>query len=100
MWKIIDYGPQLWQLYQDEEQNLFLAVRCQSGFAEFDLVLQLSPQECLEFRALGRVAVDYLGNKVSYWPDQYQDRNVAQQFKTAERQAVAAWQSAHPGQFL
>lgn len=99
-WKIIDHGPQIWQLYQDEEQRLFLSVRCQKGFTEFDTLLQLSSEECLELKALGRVAVDYLGEKVGYWPDRYQNRNVAQQFAAEEKQAVKAWLAAHPGQFL
>ncbi|HEX8465257.1 MAG TPA: hypothetical protein VF627_11625 [Abditibacterium sp.] len=99
-WEIIDYGPQIWQLYQDEAQNLFLCVRCQSGFMEFDTLLQLSPEEGLEWKALGRVAVDYLGNKVSYWPNRYQERNVAVQFESEHRQAVRDWLDAHPGQFL
>lgn len=99
-WKIIEHGPQLWQLYQNDEQELFLSVRCQSGFMEFETLLQLSPQECLEHRALGRLAVDYLGNKVAYWPDRYQDRNVARQFGSEARQAVEAWRAAHGGQFL
>ena len=99
-WKIIEHGPQIWQLYQSEEGELFLSVRCQNGFMDFDTMLRLSPEECLEYKVLGRVAVDYLGNKVSYWAAQYQDRNVAQQFAAEERQAVKAWLDAHPGQFL
>lgn len=99
-WQIIDYGPQVWQLYRDENQELFLSVRCQSGFMEFDTLLRLSPQECLEYQALGRVAVDYLGSKVSYWAEQYQERDVAAQFEAERQQAVEAWRAAHPGQFL
>ena len=99
-WKIIDHGPQIWQLYQNEQEELFLSVRCERGFMGFTTLLQLSPEECLEFKVLGHVAVDYLGQKVSYWAFNYQDRNVFEQFQKQERVAIDEWLAAHPGQYL
>lgn len=99
-WKIIDYGPQIWILYQTEAGELFLDVRCQRGFGEMPTLIQLSPEECLEYKTLGRVAVDYLGNKVIWWCAQYQGRNVSPQFQEEQAQAWEDWKAEHPGQHL
>lgn len=99
-WKIIEHGPQIWILFQTEAEELFLDVRCQRGFTELPTLIRLSPEECLEYRALGRVAVDYLGNKVMFWPQRYEYRNVSPQFEKEEKQAVDNWKAEHPGQYL
>lgn len=98
-WKLIDYGPQLWQLYQ-EDKNFFLSVRCQSSFLEFETLLRLSPEEYREYHALGHVYLEYLASRVSYWQSEYAHRNVAKEHRTAQSQAVKAWQAAHPGESL
>lgn len=97
--KMIEYGPGLWQLYQQGD-SLFLSVRCQSGFAEFETLLILLPEEVREFKGLGRVFLEYLAAKVSYWPNEYRGRDVSKKWGAAVAEVVREWLSLHPGEHL
>jgi len=98
--KLIEYGPGLWQLYQQGD-SLFLSVRCQASFAEFETLILLSPEEVREFEGLGRVFLEYLAGKVSYyWPSEYRGRDVSKEWGAAVTEVVREWLSLHPGEHL
>ncbi|BCM92476.1 hypothetical protein IAD21_04356 [Abditibacteriota bacterium] len=90
--KIVDYGPQSWFLLKSEA-NYYLSVRCQQSFAEYELLIQLNPDEWREYHALGHVYIDYLAARVSYWAREYHNRDLSKQLSSQVSQAFEEWKA-------
>ena len=93
--KVIDNGPQSWFFLRDGEAY-YLSVRCQQSFVEFELLLQLTPDEYREYHACGHVYIDYLATRVSYWAREYMPRDLSQQLGDTVHQAVMTWIKENP----
>lgn len=93
--KMLMNGPQLWFFLQDGNDYL-LTVRCQSGFAEFETLIQLSPEEYREYHALGRVYIEYLASRVSYFARDYQERNLTVKLGAQVHETIMKWKAANP----
>ena len=98
-WKLIDNGPQFWLFFHDGK-NYFLTVRCQQSFVEYEILLQISPEEYREYHARGHVYLDYLAARVSYWASEYKKRNVTVKYRDETQRAVDEWKAAHPDESL
>ncbi len=92
--KVVDYGPQFWFLLQDGDAY-YLSVRCQQSFAEYELLIQLSPNEWNEYHALGHAYIDYLANRINYWAREYTNRDLSRQLSSHVTQAVHEWKAIH-----
>lgn len=94
--KVVMNGPQSWFFLQNGNEYL-LSVRCQNSFVEFETLIQLSPDEYREYHALGRVYIEYLASRVSYWAKDYQSRNLSTKLGAQAHETITEWKAANPG---
>src|SRR5215212_3713883 len=94
---VVDHHPAAWFLLHEgkppEENHYYLDVNCGEGPAGFSLLIGLSDAEHEEYRALGRVFVEYLAAKISYgWKD-YGERDLGSSLQAEVSDAVARFGS-------
>lgn len=90
--------PGLWYLLKQDDDYL-LDVHCEQSFVSFTITVALDQTEYEEFHALGRTFLDYLAEKINYWPRRYADRHLSQQLQTEVLEAIRRWQTpAHSSQ--
>lgn len=96
--EVVDHQPHGWYLLCDGDRY-FLDVNCRLPLVDISILLQLDETERAEYHALGRVFVEYLAAKVSYWPDRYRSRNITGPLAQAESKAIGDWrrEQADPG---
>lgn len=69
--------PGRWLLCQDNETKaLYLLSVCEQSAAVFLLLLELDATENEEYRALGMTFLNYLAEKVAYWPSRFRTRAI------------------------
>jgi len=89
---VVAHNPHAWFLLE-EGGSYFLLARCSQSAADYELLIQLTPEEYREYHALGAVYIEYLAARVNYWSRDYWQRNVAEKH-TAANQAIASWRTA------
>ncbi|HSU17691.1 hypothetical protein [Longimicrobium sp.] len=97
---VIDHHPAAWFLLDEgkpgAENHYYLDVNCGEGAAGFSLLVQLSDAEREEYRALGRVFIEYLAAKIAYrWRD-FSERDLESRLQAEVSDAVARFRS-QPG---
>jgi hypothetical protein len=90
---VADHHPAAWFLLRDGENpppdgDYYLDVNCNRGAVGFSVLVKLSEAEREEYRALGRVFVDYLAARISYWADHYRERNLSASLENEVTEAV------------
>jgi hypothetical protein len=90
--KVIDYDPQFWFLLQDDN-FYYLSIRCQQSFAEYELLIQLTQDECKEHHASGHGYIGELAERVNYRVRDYQSRDISKQRGDLVHQTIMAWKS-------
>lgn len=69
--------PGRWLLCQESNTNaLYLLAVCEQSATSFLLLIELEAGECEEYRALGNTFLNYLAEKVAYWPSRYRERAI------------------------
>lgn len=90
--EVADHAPHAWFFLRGGE-DYYLDVNCEQGAVGFSLLIKLTDEEAEEYRALGRVFLDYLAAKVAYWPARYGDRDLSSGLQAEVTDAVANFRS-------
>ncbi|HEX8245117.1 MAG TPA: hypothetical protein VF541_16520 [Longimicrobium sp.] len=90
---VADHHPAAWFLLRDSENpppdgDYYLDVNCDRGAVGFSVLVKLSEAEREEYRALGRVFIEYLAARISHWADHYRDRNLSASLGNEVTEAV------------
>jgi len=72
----------LWHLLR-EGDTYFIYVYCEQSAAGFTVMVQLTPDEYAEYHALGWIFLQYLAEKINYWPTRYASRRVGSALEAA-----------------
>ncbi|HLL52323.1 MAG TPA: hypothetical protein VK447_02195 [Myxococcaceae bacterium] len=91
--RVVDHGPQAWFLFA-EGQTHFLAARVSMSFTEYEILLELTPEEYREYQGVGRVYLEYLAARVQQWPSEYRQRDCSRKHARATAEAVAQWRAS------
>jgi len=89
---VIDHQPHAWFLLRDGDDH-YLDVNCSHGPVGFSLLVKLSAAEHEEYRALGRVFIDYLAARVAYWWSDYKERDLGSSLQAEVSDAVTRFRS-------
>jgi hypothetical protein len=86
--QVADHAPHAWFSLRGGE-DYYLDVNCDQGAVGFSRLIKLTDEEAEEYRALGRVFLDYLAARVAYWPARYRDRDLSSSLQAEVTEAVA-----------
>lgn len=94
---VVDHHPAAWFLLDEgkphQENHYYLDVNCGEGPVGFSLLVELSEAEHEEYRALGRVFIEYLAARIAYrWRD-YRERDLGSSLQAEVSDAVARFRS-------
>jgi hypothetical protein len=98
---VVDHHPAAWFLLRGGEHEppggeYYLDVNCDRGAAGFSVLVKLSEAEREEYRALGRVFIEYLAARIAYWADHYRDRDLSAGLGAEVSDAVARFRGGSP----
>ena len=71
-----------WHLLVDGPSH-YLYVICEQSAASFPIMVQLTPEECVEYRYLGWTFLQYMAEKINNWPSTYSERRVSNELRGA-----------------
>jgi hypothetical protein len=93
---VIDSEPASWFLLQDGA-DLFLDVNCNVSAFGYSVLIELTPGEAADYRAVGRSSISALANRVQDTgpPGEYQKRDVSSMHRDAVMEAVLSWRAAN-----
>ena len=80
-------SPGIWHYLEDGESS-FLYVNCEQSAAGYSLMIRLNDEEKTEYHGLGWTFLQYLAEKMNYWPSRYSERRVAASVQLAAEQAI------------
>lgn len=79
---------QLWHLLVDGSAH-YLYVNCEQSAASFPIMVQLTPEEYVEYHALGWTFLQYMAEKINYWASTYSGRRVSKELLAAAEAVIA-----------
>jgi hypothetical protein len=92
--EVVQHEPASWYLLREDGHHYF-DINCSQSASSFSILLQFNEDEESEYHALGRIFLDYLAAKVSYWSSRYWSRNLIGVLAEGAHEAEANWQRAH-----
>ena len=69
-----------WHLLVDGDAY-YLYVYCEQPAVGFTIMVQLTPEEYMEYHALGWTFLQYMAEKINYWPSTYSARRVSRELE-------------------
>ena len=79
---------QFWHLLVDRSAH-YLYVYCDQSAASFPIMVQLTPEEYVEYHALGWTFLQYMAEKINYWASTYSARRVSKELLAAAEAVIA-----------
>jgi hypothetical protein len=67
----------------------YLYVNCEQSAASLPIVVQLTPEEYVEYHALGWSFLQYMAEKINHWPSTYSARRVSNELQAAAEAVIA-----------
>jgi hypothetical protein len=67
----------------------YLYVYCEQSAASFSIMVQLTPEEYVEFHALGWTFLQYMAEKINHWSSSYWTRRVNDELRAAAEVVIA-----------
>jgi hypothetical protein len=77
-----------WHLLVDDSAH-YLYVICEQSAASFPIMVRLTPDEYMEYHALGWTFLQYMAEKIKYWAPTYSARRVSSELQAAAEAAIA-----------
>lgn len=77
-----------WHLLVDGTAH-YLYVNCEQSAAGFSIMVQLTPEEYVEYHALGWTFLQYMAEKINYWAPTYRARRVSRELQAAAEATIA-----------
>ena len=77
-----------WHLLVDDSAH-YLYVLCEQSAASFPIMVRLTPDECVEYHALGWTFLQYMAEKINHWASTYSARRVSDELQAATEAVVA-----------
>lgn len=90
--QIIDHDPHYWFLVREGNEE-YLSVRCQASFAEYSMLIRLSPDERAAHQAGRHAYADTLAMDINDHRDSYQERDYEKELGDRVTQTVVAWRT-------
>ena len=90
--KVIDHEPHDWFLLESADR-LYLDARVSRSAVEWSVLVELTPQERQEYRALGKAYLHQLAARIDNYAAAYADRNLAQRLGDEVMLAIREWRS-------
>ena len=78
----------LWHLLVEGDAH-YLWVNCEQSFVSFVIMVQLTPEEYVEYHALGWTFLQYMAEKINHWPKNYSSRRVSKELQAAAEAVIA-----------
>jgi hypothetical protein len=76
-----------WHLLVDGDAH-YLYVYCDQSAASFVIMVQLTPEEYMEYHALGWTFLQYMAEKINYWASTYSARQVSRELQAAAEAVI------------
>ena len=67
----------------------YLYVNCEQSAASFPIMIQLTPEEYLEYHALGWTFLQYMAEKINHWASTYSARRVSNELQSAAEAVIS-----------
>jgi hypothetical protein len=67
----------------------YLYVICEQSAASFPIMVQLTPEEYVEYHALGWTFLQYMAEKINSWASTYSARRVTKELQAAAEAVIA-----------
>ena len=83
-----------WHLLVDGDAH-YLYVNCEQSAASFPIMIQLTPEEYVEYHALGWTFLQYMAEKVNHWASNYSARRVSKELQAAAEAVIADATARH-----
>jgi hypothetical protein len=77
-----------WHLLVDGDAH-YLYVYCEQSAASFPIMVQLTPEEYMEYHALGWTFLQYMAEKINHWASTYWARRVSRELQAAAEAVIA-----------
>jgi len=77
-----------WYLLVDDNEH-YLYVICEQSAASFPIMVQLTPDEYVEYHALGWTFLQCLAEKINHWASTYSARRVSNELQAAAEAVIA-----------
>jgi|HubBroStandDraft_6_1064221.scaffolds.fasta_scaffold282172_2 hypothetical protein len=77
-----------WHLLVDDSA-LYLCVMCEQSATSFPIMVRLTPDEYVEYHALGWTFLQYMAEKINYWASTYSARRVSNELRAAAEAVIA-----------
>jgi hypothetical protein len=77
-----------WHLLVDDRAH-YLYVMCEQSAASFPIMVRLTPDEYLEYHALGWTFLQYMAEKINHWASTYSARRVSNDLQAAAEAVIA-----------
>ena len=77
-----------WHLLVDDGAH-YLYVKCEQSGASFSIMVQLTPEEYVEYHALGWTFLQYMAEKINHWASTYSARRVSKELQAAAEAVIA-----------
>ena len=72
-----------------EDGAHYLYVNCEQSAASFVIMVQLTPEECVEYHALGWTFLQYMAERINHSPSTYSARRVSKELQSAAEAVIA-----------
>jgi hypothetical protein len=77
-----------WHLLVDGGAH-YLYVNCEQSAASFPIMIQLTPEEYVEYHALGWTFLQYMAEKINHWASTYSARRVSNELQATAEVVIA-----------
>jgi hypothetical protein len=67
----------------------YLYVICEQSATSFPIMVRLTPDEYVEYHALGWTFLQYMAEKINYWVSTYWARRVSKELQAAAEAVIA-----------
>ena len=95
--KVVDHEPHSWFLFE-ENHSLLLDVNCNHSAFGYTYMIKLSPEETIEYKALGNEYLNKLANDIQYSApilknsnSIHKGRDVSQKYSKKSLAAITKW---------
>lgn len=92
--KVIDHEPHAWFLLEESGRRYFDA-RVTRSAADWTVFIEMSPQECREYHAMGRLFLKYLAARIPNFVEEYAARDLTRQMEGEVLRAVTTWKAGN-----
>lgn len=90
--RVVDHEPQVWFLMEEAGRYYFDA-RVTRSAAEWSISIELTPTECREYRAIGRLYLSYLAARIHNFSEEYSTRDCSRELETKLMLAIQEWRA-------